>query len=231
MAYTVTELLQQAAKRYGDINDGGSFGLTLAQQTHDDICIQCRIAQDSYDTALVAEASTIAIPTTVKRIWSVDYVRSAAPTDSKPLDMRSIRWMDRYRPRWRDVQSGEPTVAIVDQSLAGARRLLLWRTPITSSSPTYPLIRVECTKKQTLVASAPTTDQISSLPECIDDLSVYLEGIWERFARLYAQENEEGHHNRYVREINKLNGRLKLFMGDDVPVLPPSWDQVGTMTT
>lgn len=231
MGYTVSELLTQAAKRYGDLNDGGSLGLTLAQQTHDDLCIKCRIAQTSRDIAITVNNPTITVPATVMRVWNVEYVRSSATEDVKRLEMRSFRWMDEYRPNWRNRSGDEPVYALVDNTVANLRDIRLWRTPILGSSPTYPLIRLHTTEKRTLVTAAPAAGEISSLPEAVDSLRPYLEGIWWRFSQLYAPENQAEHKQRYDEAINELNGNLKLFMADDIPMMAPGWAQVGRPTT
>jgi hypothetical protein len=230
MGETVTLLLDQAIGRYNDLTR--SLALKYAQQTYDELLTKSRIAIDAETLSMTAEDATVAIPDTVKKIWSATYVRSATAGDVRRLKVVSARWMDTYKKRWRDHASGEPSYLVIEPDEDGVRELVAYRKPDTTSSgsPAYPHIRLEVSRKQTLKESSPGAGEIDEMPDAIDDITVLLEGIWYRHARAYVPENKKEHQENFVIALNNLLASLKLFVVEDVPMLAPGWEQTMTPT-
>ena len=231
MGETVSTVVTNALKRYPDMNDGGTFCLSMLQQVWDDLLGRHPLVLDTENFNVTADDPTITLTATILRIWTADYVRSATAGDVKRLKPVSIKWMDTYKGRWRDHASGEPSYYMIDEELAGTTALRLYRKPNLTTTSSYPVVRTQVTRKQTLTTSAPGAGEINDFPECLSDPMVLLEGAWARYTKFYVPENAEGHQRRYEALQADLAASLKLFVAEDVPILAPGWAQTAMPTT
>lgn len=196
MAYTVAEARARAAKRYPDIEDGSTFGLTLCQEALDELLFHVPLIKSTETlSSLVAGTATYAQTATTIRIWEAFYIRSATQGDYRILTVTSPEAMRLDFPGWHLQRNGEPRRIMRDANAATPPVAVyrLWPTPDTASSgsPAYPQVYMTITKGVTLGASDTLPNQLKSL-----DALVAL--MLKRFSYLYAPDD-------YAKNVDAAN--------------------------
>jgi hypothetical protein len=223
MAFTVANLRTRAAKRYPDLEDGGTLGLDLFQETHDDILAEIPMVLDTEDIALTDDDPTYPVDEDILRIWEATWRRSATANDIRLLRVVTQEWMDLHHRGWKYLAAQTEPNFLVLEATADAAAVAQFRfspnLDITVSGA-YPKVTLTVTRKQTLAAN-------STLPQQVKDPDAYLEGVWWRFAKLYLDDDRlaDRHEQRYLRAKAKLFERVRLISPEIQPVIYPGWTQ------
>lgn len=193
-AITVTTVVNEVKAAFPDADTTSIVG--YMNKVDRKLATKIRLRTNTLTLTLTAGDDTYALSDSVVRIYSARYERSSTRSNSYTMTAEDISGLDLKFRNWQSWANAEPRFYALDTDSAGAFEVRLAPAPITSTSGSYPNVKLYCSIGGTLTSGG-------DLPAKIQNTDVYRFGACYHYANDHRKEEATywlGHYEKALQE-------------------------------
>lgn len=213
MSYTVQSVIDDANDIYAEMPE--ATALKFLNSVRRTVLAKIPLMQSANTLSTTADEPVYTYSASITRIQDVEYATSA--TDSRRLIPISKDTLNETIYNWRRRESGTPTHYCLESDNTGIAQIRMFPAPDTTTSGSYPQIRVYAEITSALLIGDTIYDDL-------DSTEVYVTGIAKMWARTKRPDDlalRTADHERCLSQLNRY------FMGKGKEVsnvtLSPNW--------